>query len=77
MTIAPIARGASGKVRPQSRYFPYHTRPWTSDDDFDVGRDPHLTEREARAIDSAIDACNEVIIDSVRTARKEGLDWSN
>ena len=30
---------------------------------------------EARAIDSAIDAYNETIIDSVAAARAEGLDW--
>jgi hypothetical protein len=75
VTIAPIARGVGGKVSPQSRYFPYYTRPWISDADFDPDRDPHLTEDEARAIDSAIDAYNQTIIDSVAAARTEGLDW--
>lgn len=75
VTIAPIARGVAGKVRPQSRYFPYYTRPWIADDDFDPERDPRLDESEARGIDSAIDAYNETIIDSVRAAREQGRDW--
>lgn len=75
VTIAPIARGTHGKVRPDSRYFPYYTRPWITDEDFDPKHDPHLLEDEIRAIDSAIDAYNETIIDSVRAARQEGLDW--
>src|SRR6478609_1423220 len=75
VTIAPIARGTNQKVRPDSRYFPYYTRPWITDEDFDPKHDPHLTEDEVRAIDSAIDAYNETIIASVRGARKAGLDW--
>jgi hypothetical protein len=75
VTIAPIARGTHSKIRPQSRYFPYYTRPWIGDDDFRPARDPHLTGAEARAIDSAIDAYNETIIDSVAAARRDGLDW--
>jgi hypothetical protein len=75
VTIAPIARGVYKKVRPESRYFPYYTRPWITDDDFDPERDPRLTEDEARAIDSAIDAYNETIIASVESARRDGLDW--
>ena len=75
VTIAPIARGTFKKVRPQSRYFPYYTRPWITDDDFDTKRDPHITGDEARAIDSAIDAYNETMIDSVAAARRDGLDW--
>lgn len=75
VTIAPIARGVGGKVRPDSRYFPYYTRPWIDDADFRPGRDPHITEDEARAIDSTIDGFNETIIESVRAARTDGLDW--
>lgn len=75
VTIAPIARGVGQKVTPQSRYFPYYTRPWIRDEDFQPERDPHLTENEARAIDSAIDAYNATIIDSVARARRDGLDW--
>ena len=75
VTIAPIARGTERKVRPDSRYFPYYTRPWITDDDFDPEHDPHLTVDEVRAIDSAIDAYNTTIIDSVRDARSAGLDW--
>ena len=75
VTIAPLARGVGGKVRPDSRYFPYYTRPWIGDQDFDPGRDLALTESEARAVDSAIDAYNATIIDSVAAARADGLDW--
>ncbi|WP_244929019.1 hypothetical protein [Nocardioides sp. W7] len=75
VTIAPIARGTHRKVRPDSRYFPYYTRPWVTDDDFDPKHDPHLTEEEVRAIDSAIDSYNETIIASVQAARRDGLDW--
>lgn len=75
VTIAPIARGTFKKLDPSSRYFPYYTRPWVSDDDFDPRRDPHITGEEARAVDSAIDAYNETIIDSVARARRDGLDW--
>jgi hypothetical protein len=75
LTIPPVTRGVGAKARPGSRYFPYYTRPWVADDDFDPRRDPHLTEDDARVIDSAIDAYNATIIDSVRTARTDGLDW--
>jgi hypothetical protein len=75
VTIAPIARGVGGKLNPRSRYFPYYTRPWIRDEDFDPGRDPHLTGEQARAVDSAIDAYNATIIDSVAQARDDGLDW--
>jgi hypothetical protein len=75
VTIAPIARGVEGKVRLGSRYFPYYTRPWIRDKDFDPSSDPNLTEDDARAVDSAIDAYNKTIIDSVAKAREDGLDW--
>lgn len=75
VTIAPIARGVARKVRPGSRYFPYYTRPWISDTQFDAHRDPGITEQEARAIDCAIDQYNEAIVDSVRSARNAGKDW--
>lgn len=75
VTIAPIARGMSSKVRQGSRYFPYYTRPWISEARFDPHEDPHITENQARAIDSAIDQYNDSITDEVRTARENGLDW--
>ena len=75
VTIAPIARGTDNKISPGSRYFPYYTRPWITDDDFDPKRDPNITSDEARAIDSAIDAYNDTIIASVAAARRDGLDW--
>jgi hypothetical protein len=75
VTIAPIARGVSAKVRRGSRYFPYYTRPWIDDDEFDPDRDPHLTEADARAVDEAIDGYNTAIIESVRAARGAGRDW--
>ena len=65
VTIARITRGVQRKIRPDSRYFPYYTRPWITDDAFDLRHDPYLTGDEARAIDSAIDAYNETIIASV------------
>ncbi|KRV50468.1 hypothetical protein AQ490_15410 [Wenjunlia vitaminophila] len=75
VTIAPIARGVRAKVRPGSRYFPYYTRPWISDDDFDPDQDPHLTGAQARDIDLAVDQYNEDITAVVRAARREGRDW--
>src|ERR1700754_2718683 len=39
VTIAPVTRGVGRKVAPGSRYFPYYTRPWTSDANFDPQRD--------------------------------------
>lgn len=75
VTIAPIARGVATKVRPGSRYFPYYTRPWISDRDFDPSRDPSITEHEARAVDSAIDHYNDAITGAVTEARRAGLDW--
>lgn len=75
VTIPPITRGAFKKVDPDSRYFPYYTRPWIGDDDFDPRRDAHITAREAQAIDSAIDDFNATIIASVEAARHDGLDW--
>jgi hypothetical protein len=75
VTIAPVARGVEAKVRPGSRYFPYYTRPWISDDDFDPDRDPAITEDEARAVDSAIDQYNDAIVAAVERARRAGRDW--
>jgi len=62
-------------TRAGSRYFPQYTRPWIRDEDFDPTSDPNLTEDDARAVDSAIDAYNRMIIDSVAAARQGGLDW--
>ncbi len=75
VTIAPVARGVGKKVRPGSRYFPYYTRPWIADADFDPTVDPHITEQEARAVDSAIDQYNDAIVARVKTARQQGKDW--
>lgn len=76
VTIAPLARGVGGKVRPGSRFFRYYTRPWISDEDFDPKEDhPYLTADDARAIDSAIDQYNEATVDTVRGGREEGRDW--
>jgi hypothetical protein len=75
VTIAPIARGVARKVGPGSRFFPFYTRPWISDDDFDERRDPCIDERQARDVDRAIDMYNTAIVDMVRAARGEGRDW--
>lgn len=76
VTVAPIARGVgSDKVEPGSRYYPYYTRPWIADRDFDPQDDPHLTSQQARAIDSAIDQYNLAIVDVVRKARQAKRSW--
>lgn len=75
VTIVPIGRGVGHKMATGSRYFPYYTRPWISDKDFDPNSDPHITGQQARAIDSVIDQYNDYIADAVRQARKEGRDW--
>jgi hypothetical protein len=76
VTIAPIARGVGGKVKPGSRYFRYYTRPWISDSDFDPAEDhPYITADEARAVDSAIDQYNATIREVVAAGRREGRDW--
>jgi hypothetical protein len=76
VTIAPIARGVATKVEPGSRYFPYYTRPWVTDRDFNPRHDPCLTHQQARAIDSAIDQYNYAIVEMVRAARQDDRkDW--
>ena len=75
VTIAPIARGVRHKSADGSRYFPYYTRPWIGDADFDVRRDPHLTGDQARSIDTAVDQYNDALADVVREARHAGRDW--
>ncbi|MGH4026217.1 MAG: hypothetical protein ACRDRV_16715 [Pseudonocardiaceae bacterium] len=75
VTIAPIARGVHEKARPGSAYFPYYTRPWISDQDFDPDRDPAITGEQARTIDSAIDQYNDAITAAVAAARRAGRDW--
>ncbi|NJL63828.1 MAG: hypothetical protein HC903_20830 [Methylacidiphilales bacterium] len=75
ITIAPFARGVGDKVRNKSRYFPHYTLPWIHDQDFNPEKHPHITENEARAIDSAIDQYNEAITEVVRQARLQGKDW--
>ncbi len=71
----PIARGVGRKVTPGSRYFPFYTRPWIKDVDFDRIRDRHITGAQACAVDTAIDQYNAGIEDHVRQGRQEGLDW--
>lgn len=61
VTIAPLARGVGHKMAEGSRYFEYYTRVWIDDDDFDPDRDDHITHRDARAADQAIDAYNQTI----------------
>ena len=75
VTIVPIAHGIMGKSHPGSRYFTYYTRPWLTEATFDPARDPHLTAKQARQIDSAVDQYNHTIIGQVELARRDGLDW--
>ncbi len=72
ITIPPVTRGVSpgktgAKALDRDGYFQFYTRPWIWDDDFDPGRDPHLTRAEARRIDRTIDAYNKTI----RTVAKQ------
>jgi hypothetical protein len=79
VTIAPIARGIGGKVRPGSRYFPFYARPWVRDARFDPSHDENLTEQDARAVDTAIDLYNDDIEQAVGDARRgrtgQPRDW--
>jgi hypothetical protein len=74
VTVCPLARGVYSRP-PGSRYFPFYTRPWLTDDEFDPGRDPYLTSDDAWAIDSAIDDYNDAIKEHVRAARRDGRRW--
>jgi hypothetical protein len=74
VTIAPIARGIGGKLQPGYRYFPYYTRPWITDSQFDPRRDPHITAEEAYDIDSAIDGYNNAITKLVHDTRSDPND---
>lgn len=75
VTIAPVARGVAQKVQSSSRYFPFYTRPWISDTQFNAASDPNITENQARAIDSAIDQYNDLIASVVKQQRLAGKDW--
>ena len=75
VTIAPIARGVAGRcarTRGTSPTTPGRGSPTTTSTRSATRTSP---ADEARAIDSAIDAYNETIIDSVAAARRDGLDW--
>jgi hypothetical protein len=80
VTIAPLAMGVNPdepgeKWRKGSRYFPYYIDPWIAEDEFEPRKHRHLTHRQARAIDAAIDQYNVAITDAVRGCRSEGRDW--
>ncbi len=75
VTIAPLARGVAIKNKLGSRYFPYYTRPWISDRDFNPRQDPHITGQQAEDVDLAIDLYNSAITDEVKIARSNGSDW--
>ncbi len=77
VTIPPVTRGIPQKIRKGSRYFPFYTRPWIAQKDFDPKADAHITGNQARAIDSAIDQYNYAITDVVRRARSANpsRDW--
>lgn len=66
-----LALRVGDKGRKGSLYFPYYTRPWLPDRDFDAKNDPHVTGAEARAIDQY----NDAIAETVRQARNEGRGW--
>jgi hypothetical protein len=80
VTIAPVAHGVNPadpgkKWRPGSRYFPWYTDPWITEQAFSTGRHRYLTHQQARAVDSAIDQYNAAIADHVRRERASGRDW--
>jgi hypothetical protein len=75
VTVPPIARGVSSKSRPGSRYYPYYTRPWVKDDQFNPAEDECLTENQARALDSVVDSYNTYIAKRLRENRQAGKDW--
>ncbi|GGU40633.1 hypothetical protein GCM10010274_30280 [Streptomyces lavendofoliae] len=75
VTIAPVARGVATKTGLGSRYFPYYTRPWISDREFNPRQDPHITGQQAEDVDLAIDLYNAAIVDEVERARRAGADW--
>lgn len=81
VTIAPIARGVGDKLRRGSRYYPYYTRPWVRDEDFDAHQDRSITGPQARAVDYAIDLYNTDIEKAVGSERRgeapdgQARDW--
>ncbi len=77
VTIAPIARGFGAKLSDTSRYFEYYARPWLDEATLlaNPSKYPHLTAKQVRAVDSAIDQYNESIIETVHSARTAGRDW--
>jgi hypothetical protein len=76
VTIAALARGV-GEKPAYSRYFTRYTHPWIKDEEFDATFHPCLLGDEVRAIDSAIDAFNDMIKSAVKSARRENpaRDW--
>lgn len=76
VTIAPIARGVGDKLEPGSAYFPFYTRPWIRDADFNRLKDPNITGATAWAVDTAIDMYNDAIQRAVQQARTDDRrDW--
>ncbi|MEV0788652.1 hypothetical protein [Kribbella sp. NPDC050459] len=73
VTIPPITRGIGRKVAEKSPYFPYYTRPWIKESEFDPHEDKNITGQEAFAVDMAIDLYNEAIERAVLDAR-QGVD---
>jgi GDSL-like Lipase/Acylhydrolase len=64
VTIPPITRGVMhdrGRLPLDRTYFDYYTRFFIHDKDFDPGRDPHLTGKQAEEIDQTIDRYNDTI----------------
>lgn len=79
VTIPPITRGVGDKMAIGSPYFPYYTRPWVKDAQFNPAEDPHITGPQAQAVDCAIDLYNSAIEDVVEQARRgadgQARDW--
>jgi hypothetical protein len=74
VTVVPLFKAVGDRLRDDSRYFDHYTHAWLADG-FDRHHDPYLSGDQARAIDSVIDQYNDTIVDTVRAARRRGLDW--
>ncbi|HMD69203.1 MAG TPA: hypothetical protein VKF42_10030, partial [Chitinivibrionales bacterium] len=67
ITVLPIIRGVGTR---SGKYYPYYTRPWIWDSDFDPARHSHLTQGDIERIDGIIDEYNAVIRRSA-----DGYGW--
>lgn len=72
--IPPVTRGIGGEITNENKYFQHYVPFFMNDDDFDVGKDQHLTGEEAQCIDNRIDQFNCVIAQVIRNTPENG-EW--